>query len=180
MYGPDSNIEDCLACDLTSGRRPLPGGLPVVARGRNACAHPLRRAAGEQGADGPVRRLRSSAAAGDVQEGGVTSRGPGGGLRQARPGAIRSLDGKFRLDECTIAVVPSTLHHAGRASLSSPNIGSGEAADIGASRRPSQLKRPFLARTPARPDWANLDRKPPAETRAVFVVLSAVATPAAH
>ena len=90
-----------------------------------------------------------------------------------RARAIRSLDGKFRLDECTIAVVPSTLHHAGRASLSSPNIGSGEAADIGASRRPSQLKRPFLARTPARPDWANLDRKPPAETRAVFVVLSA-------
>ncbi len=27
MYGPDWNIEDCLACDLTSGRRPLPGGL---------------------------------------------------------------------------------------------------------------------------------------------------------
>ena len=35
-----------------------------------------------------------------------------------------------------------------------PNIGSGEAADIGASRRPSHSNRPFLARTPARPDWA--------------------------
>jgi len=42
------------------------------------------------------------------------------------------------------------------AGLGSPSshIGSGEAADIGASRRPSQSNRPFLARTPARPDWA--------------------------
>ena len=59
------------------------------------------------------------------------------------------------LDECSIANIVYGGHHSpwGEVRLAL-NIGSGEAADIGASRRPSQSNRPFLARTPARPDWA--------------------------
>jgi hypothetical protein len=43
MYGPDSNIEDCLTCDLTSGR--------------NACAHPLRRVMDRYGVYDPALQL---------------------------------------------------------------------------------------------------------------------------
>src|SRR5689334_2126096 len=50
-----------------------------------------------------------------------------------------------------------------------PNIGSGEAADIGASRRPDHSNWPFLARTPARPDWAKPGSEAARRTRAVFV-----------
>ncbi len=72
--------------------------------------------------------------------------------------------GRSNLDECSIVpcltkgdysdglrLAPATL---------TPNIGSGEAADIGASRRSNHSIWPFLARTPARPDWA----KPGSET----------------
>src|SRR5436305_8507118 len=59
------------------------------------------------------------------------------------------------MDECSIADSVFSLHDSlwGEVRLG-PHIGSGEAADIGASRRPGQSNRPFQARTPARPDWA--------------------------
>ncbi len=65
----------------------------------------------------------------------------------------------LELDECTIAAPQATAHYSQRGEGNAqatldPFIGSGEAADIGASRRPNHSNRPFLARTPARPDWA--------------------------
>jgi hypothetical protein len=66
--------------------------------------------------------------------------------------------GHSYLDECTIALVAPTRDYdfgvTARVAIPKPNIGSGEAADIGASRRSDHSNRPFLARTPARPDWA--------------------------